>query len=98
MTLPVKSMFLQIGSRRYQVASFAQASEMFCLARDKMGEGSSNTPSPQLVDEHGKVFGYVSYNGRVWTGDLANWSNGTTTLLYCPSGEPRPYTRLRAAA
>ena len=49
-----QELFLQVGRKRYQVASFAQASEMFCMARDKMGEGSSNTPTPELVDETGQ--------------------------------------------
>jgi hypothetical protein len=62
-------MFLQVGGKAYQVTSFAQASQMFCTARDKHGEGSSNTPSPLIVDDAGSVIAHVSYNGRVWSGD-----------------------------
>lgn len=65
---PTKTMFLEIGRKRFQVASFEQASNMFCIARDRMGEGASKTPSPMIVDERGNVIGHVSYNGRVWTG------------------------------
>lgn len=63
-----KTMFLEIGRKRFQVASSEEASRMFCAARDRMGEGSSRTPSPKIVDERGDVIGHVSYNGRVWAG------------------------------
>jgi hypothetical protein len=65
---PAKTMFLQIGRKRFQVATFEQASRMFCVARDKSGEGASRTPTPKIVDERGDVIGHVSYNGRVWAG------------------------------
>jgi hypothetical protein len=63
-----KTMFLEIGRKRFQIASFEEASRLFCAARDKMGEGASRTPSPKIVDERGEVIGHVSYNGRVWAG------------------------------
>jgi hypothetical protein len=65
---PTKLMFLQIGRRRYQVATFEQASLMFCAARDASGEGASTIPAPTIVDERGDIIGHVSYNGRVWPG------------------------------
>lgn len=77
-TSPTKSLFLQVGAKRYQVATFEQASKMFCIARDKMGEGASKTPSPQIVDESGEVVAYVSYNGRVWPG--GTWNAGDRPL------------------
>lgn len=73
-----KTIFLQIGTCRYQVASYEQASRMFCIARDKSGEGASNTPTPQIVDEDGKVVAYISYNGRVWPG--SEYVAGATPL------------------
>lgn len=73
-----KLMFLQVGGRRYPVASFAQASQMFCIARDKNGEGASNTPSPLIVDDAGSVIAHVSYNGRVWPG--ADYATDATPL------------------
>jgi hypothetical protein len=72
--------FLQIGRKRFQVDTFKQASERFCIARDKSGNGASRTPSPLIVDEHGSVIGYVSYNGRVWPGTPQNWQPGATPL------------------
>ena len=65
---PSKTMFLEIGRKRFQISSFEEASRLFCTARDKMGEGASRTPSPKIVDERGEVIGHVSYNGRVWAG------------------------------
>jgi hypothetical protein len=50
-----KPMFIQVGGRLYPIATFAQASQMFCIARDKSGEGNSSTPSPLIVDDAGEV-------------------------------------------
>jgi hypothetical protein len=66
--IPAKTMFLQIGKRRYQVASFENASQMFCKARDASGYGASKIKSPLIVDENGVPIARVSYNGRVWAG------------------------------
>jgi hypothetical protein len=73
-----KEMFLQVGCRLYPIATFAQASQMFCTARDAFGEGASTTPTPLIVDGAGSVIGHVSYNGRVWPG--ADWAAGATPL------------------
>jgi hypothetical protein len=75
---PTKTMFMEIGRKRFQIASFEEASRMFCRARDKAGEGASRTPSPMIVDEQGAVIGDVSYNGRVWAG--ASYVSGTQPL------------------
>jgi hypothetical protein len=75
---PTKTMFLELGRKRFQIASFEEASRMFCLAREKMGEGASRTPSPHIVDERGEVIAHVSYNGRVWTG--ASYVSGSLPL------------------
>ena len=77
---PTKTMFLQVGRKRYQVETFQQASEVFCAARDKSGNGASRTPSPLILDEHGGAIGYVSYNGRVWAGAPQAWLSGTQPL------------------
>ena len=63
-----KIVFLQIGRTRFQVNTLEEASRMFCVARDKAGEGASRTPSPLVVDEKGAIIGHLSYNGRVWSG------------------------------
>ena len=72
------TMFLQIGHKRFQIATFEEASRMFCTARDEAGEGASRTPTPLIVDEKGDIIGHVSYNGRVWTG--ASYVSGSLPL------------------
>lgn len=78
--LPSKTMFLQVGRKRYQVETFKRASEMFCAVRDKAGNGASRTPSPLIVDDVGGVIGHVSYNGRVWPGTPQGWQAGVQPL------------------
>jgi hypothetical protein len=51
--IPAKPIFLQVGGRLYPVASFEQASKMFCTARDIPGQGASNT----IVNGAGSVVG-----------------------------------------
>lgn len=85
-TAVATQMFIQIGRRRYQVASFEQASQMYCAARDAhdraTGWGASKTPTASIVDEHGKPVAFVSYNGRVWADDprSRDWKPGATPL------------------
>jgi hypothetical protein len=74
----IPAMFIQVGGRLYPVATLAQASQMFCTARDIAGQGASNTPTPLIVDGAGSVIGHVSYNGRVWSG--ADWTPSAMPL------------------
>lgn len=78
---PAKTMFLQIGRKRYQVGSFREASEMFCAARDASGFGASRIGSQLLVDERGQPIGYVAYNGRVFAGTPQAWNSSTPILF-----------------
>ncbi|MBK3664792.1 hypothetical protein JJE66_26640 [Bradyrhizobium diazoefficiens] len=71
-------MFLCINNTAYEVATFEHASRMFCAARDKFGEGASNTPAPFIVDHTGSVVAHVSYNGRVWP--AAHWTESAKPL------------------
>jgi len=68
MSTPAKRqmMFIEIGCKRYEVASFARASAMFCAARDASGLGASAVPGADIVDEHGTFVARISYNGRIW--------------------------------
>lgn len=80
---PVKTMFLQVGRKRYQVESFEQASEMCCTARDKWlqnGARGARPGSQLLLDEQGRVIGHVAYNGRVFPGTPQAWKSGTQAL------------------
>lgn len=66
MNTPAEVLFLQIGRTRYEVASLQHASEMFCAARDRSGNGASETPTPTIVTADGRFVARISYNGRVW--------------------------------
>jgi hypothetical protein len=76
-----KTLFLEIGRKRVQVASFEEASRMFCAVRNRAGTGASRTPPAKIVDEAGKRIGYVAYNGRVFEGTPQAWTS-STRLLY----------------
>ena len=67
---PAKVMYLQIGYKRFEIASFEEASLKFCMVRDRAGRGASQTPTPMIIDNGGGVIGHVSYNGRVWSGPV----------------------------
>ena len=75
-SMMAKPMFLKIGRKLHEVASFEQASLMVCAARDELdrrtGLASSAFKNPLIVDESGTAIGYVSYNGRVWPGSEYN--------------------------
>ena len=68
-TLLPQEMFLQIGRKRYQVASIAEAVAMHNQARDAAEHGSSGMPRVTIVNAHGTYLYSISYNGRVWDGD-----------------------------
>lgn len=56
---PFGPMTMRVGPRFYPVASLAEASRMFCAARDKAGTGASETPIPLLI-AGGEVVAHVS--------------------------------------
>lgn len=66
--LQQQELFLQIGRRRYQVASIIDAVAKFEAARDRWEHGASRMPRVTIVNEHGTFLYGISYNGRVWTG------------------------------
>ena len=69
---PVKQpreLFLQIGKKRYQVASIEQAVAMYTTARDAAEHGASKMPSVTIVGSTGIFLYRISYNGRVWDVD-----------------------------
>lgn len=64
-----RELFLQIGRRRYQVASIAEAVEMHNKARDASEHGASKMPRVTIINAAGAHLYGISYNGRVWNGD-----------------------------
>lgn len=67
--LATQELFLQIGRKRYQVASIAEAVAMHNKARDASEHGASQFPRVTIVNAHGTHLYGISYNGRVWDGD-----------------------------
>lgn len=66
---PVKQpreLFLQIGRKRYQIASIAEAVQMHNTARDACEHGASKFPRVTIVSAAGLHLYDISYNGRVW--------------------------------
>lgn len=78
---PTAPIFVRTGKRMFPVATLADASALFCATRDRHGEGSSRTPSCEVFDGDGNPIGHISYNGRVWAGFAADWSDKTALLF-----------------
>ncbi len=53
---------------------------MYEKARDASGLGASRVPPALIVRGNGDLFGYVSYNGRVWAGSPNDWAPNRTPL------------------
>lgn len=63
---------LTIGRRStHPVTSYAEASKIYCTIRDESEEGVSTFPGGNIKDSNGKIIARISYNGRVWVGDIA---------------------------
>lgn len=73
------SLIVSCAGRRFPVASFEDASRLFCATRDRLGVGASQTPRTLILDGSGKVVAHVSYNGRVWPGE--HWTAGDVPLF-----------------
>lgn len=71
---------LWIGSDRYDVNSFEEASKTFTDLRDAKDWGSRATPHVIIEDSTGAIVAHVSYNGRVWGGNAHSWAPGTAPL------------------
>ena len=67
--LQPQELFLQIGRKRYQVASIEHAVAMHAQARDAAEHGASGMPRVTIVSNTGTHLYGISYNGRVWDGD-----------------------------
>lgn len=76
-------LFIQIARKRFHVASLAQASQLYCQARDISGEGASRVPEGKVVTAEGRLVARISYNGRVWPAE--NWYPSMTPLCEAQS-------------
>lgn len=66
--------------KTYEAATLADASAKFSALRDKSGRGASSMPTPILFRD-GELFGYFSYNGRVWNTSPRDWSPESVMLF-----------------
>lgn len=73
-----EGMFVEIGTKRYEVGSLKEASEKVRTVTDMIP--SSEFRSVLVVDGAGKVIGHVAYNGRVFSGRPEDWKPGVKPI------------------
>lgn len=74
----------RIGRRAFPFTTAAEVSSAYRDTIDRLGLGASRAPSCDLLDGEGRKVGYVSYNGKVWSGD---WDAGTAVCVFNPYAE-----------
>ena len=70
MTEIAAALFMVVRRKRYPVASFKEASERFCAARDKSGFGASRTPEVTIVNGSGETVARRRFTSRTQRKDL----------------------------
>lgn len=70
----------KLFGKMQEADSLAGASAQFSALRDKSGRGSSTMPLPELFRD-GELFGYFSYNGRIWNEPSKNWTPASTPIF-----------------
>lgn len=74
--------FARIGRSSYPFTDAADVSAAYLETIRQCGDlGCSQTPPCDLLDAEGRKVGYVSYIGKVWSGD---WDAGTAVCLFNP--------------
>lgn len=76
-----EALFLQVGERRWPVASIQDASHKFSAVRDRMGVGGSGMPPAVIVGGGGEPRYRISYNGKVWASDGRDWQPGDVPVF-----------------
>lgn len=72
---------VRIGTRRFAFTTAAIVSNAYRAVIDELDLGASEAPNCELLDASGKRIGYVSYNGRVWSGD---WDSDAAICVFDP--------------
>lgn len=72
---------IRIGRRKFPFTTAEAASAAYRAIIDEQDLGASESPNCDLLDGSGTRIGYVSYNGRVWSGD---WDAGTSVCVFSP--------------
>lgn len=86
---------MRLGRKVYPVRSLADASRIFCAARDAYSDGASSTPLP-IILRNGVQWGHVSYNGRVWAFLPDRWIAGAKPVYDPADGIDSEAARSRA--
>lgn len=72
---------VRIGRRKFTFTTAEAASAAYCAIIDEQDLGASESPNCDLLDSSGSRIGYVSYNGKVWSGD---WADETAVCIFNP--------------
>jgi hypothetical protein len=84
MTPTVSFAAAKIGRRTFPFTTAEEVSSAYRATIDRLDLGASRAPSCDLLDSNGHRVGYVSYNGKVWSGD---WDAGTAVCVFNPYAE-----------
>lgn len=79
-------MHMTVKGKKYEIASFADASVIYDRLRSASGQGMSRFPEGKIFDGRIQI-AYVSYNAKVWAG-----------TFYDPEAKPvyNPYEQVAA--
>lgn len=77
---PATTLTARIGSKTVPVQSLEQVSQAYRKTISAANTGASQTPPLRLYDSAGNVVAHVSYNGKVWSGDVGSWKSGDQPL------------------
>lgn len=72
-TRQISATAVLVAGRRLPFYGIKETSEVYRATIDRLGLGGSQTPRCEILDGD-TVVAHVSYNGRVWAGDGANWT------------------------
>lgn len=78
---------VQIQGKKFTVGSVKKAQELFCEMRDaeeRRGRGGVSSFGEGKLYSHGKLYGRISYNGRLWAPD------GHTLIRPAPEERQNP--------
>lgn len=73
-------LYAKVGKRVHIIETYEQASRAYRSTIERLGLGASQTPRCRICDHTGHVVAHVSYNGRVWAGDVGTWKPGDSPL------------------
>lgn len=62
------------------VANFRQARDLCMKFINDNDLGSGNWAGGEVMDENNKVIAHISYNGRVWEGEMKTFSPSTKEI------------------